>query len=95
MGIKRYLLILFFTAVFLYTWAASVVLQTFIIHPDILGFPESEIKTVLFLFIGYLLSVLAGLIISILFNKKTYIRLFSFLLFLLLFSFIGGKSYFG
>jgi len=95
MGVKRYLLILSLISTFLYSWALAVILQTFIIHPDILTFPEEAVKSLLFLFLAYLLSTLTGLILSILFNKKFYIKIFSFFLFLLLFTFIFSKSYFG
>ncbi|NPA82503.1 MAG: hypothetical protein GXO31_07815 [Epsilonproteobacteria bacterium] len=92
---KKYLLILSFISVFLYIWALSVILQTFIVHPDILSFPEHAVRSLLFIFIAYMFSTLSGLIMAVLFNKKFYMKLFSFLIFLLFFTFIGAKSFFG
>jgi len=95
METKKYLLLLSLISVFLYIWAFSVILKTFLINPDILNFPENAVKTLLFLFIAYLFSSLSGLIVAVLFNKKFYMKLFSFLLFLLFFTFVAAKSIFG
>ncbi len=95
METKKYLLLLALISVFLYIWAFSVILKTFLINPDILNFPENAVKTLLFLFIAYLFSSLSGLIVAVLFNKKFYMKLFSFLLFLLFFTFVAAKSIFG
>ncbi|GEM_PF-2190984 len=95
METKKYLLMLSLISIFIYIWAISIILKTFLINPDILSFPEEAVRSLLFLFIAYLFSSLSGMIIAILFNKKFYMKLFSFFLFLLFFTFVAAKSIFG
>ncbi len=95
MRVKTYLLILFLFDLFAIIWGFSVAAQTFLIAPDVLRFPEENVRLLLILFILFVVTSLAGLMISILYNKKRYIKLFSILQITVFLAGIAGKSLFG
>jgi len=93
--IKNYLLIFFLFDLFILLWGLSVAVQTFLIAPDVLTFPEENVRLLFILFILFVITSVAGLIISILYNKKNYIKLFSALQIAVFVAGIAGKSIFG
>ncbi len=95
MRIKNYLFILFLLDLFLVLWGFALAAQTFLIEPDILTFPQERVRLILILFILFAVTSLGGLILSILFNKKNYIKLFSALQIAVFIAGIAGKSIFG
>ena len=95
MRVKNYLLLLFWFDLFLVIWGFFVAVQTFFIDADILHFPEENVRLLLVLFILFAISSLAGLTLSLLYDKKYYMRFFSGLQIVVFIAMLAGKSIFG
>jgi len=95
MRIKNILFTLFLGDLFLVLWGLMVSVQTFFIDADILKFPEENIRLLLFLFVLFAITSMAGLVLSILYNKKYYIRLFPALQVIVFITMLFAKGIFG
>lgn len=95
MRIKNILFTLFLVDLFLVLWGLMVSVQTFFIDADILKFPEENIRLLLILFVIFAITSMAGLVLSILYNKKYYIRLFPTLQVIVFITMLFAKSVFG
>ena len=95
MRIKNYLFILFLIDLFLVLWGLILTAQTFLINYDQLVFPEENIRVLLILFIFFAITSLGGLVASIIYGKKKYIRYFSVLQITVFVAMLVGKGIFG
>ena len=95
MRIKNILFLLFIFDLFLVLWGLMVAVQTFFIDADILRFPEENVRLLLFLFIIFAITSMAGLVLSIMYDKKYYIKLFPTLQIIVFVTMLFAKGIFG
>ena len=94
MRIKNILFVLFWLDLFLVLWGLMVATQTFLIDADVLTFPETHIRLLFILFFLFVVTSMAGLVLSILYDKKYYIRLFPALQAVVFIAMLFAKSLF-
>ncbi|MEA3418821.1 MAG: hypothetical protein U9Q90_05420, partial [Campylobacterota bacterium] len=85
-----------FFSVLLYLWIVTIGLQTFVLPDEKpMELPEDVIRLMFILYGLFIVSALAGTIVSTMINNKFYMKFFGVMVFIGLVTLLAAKGMFG